>query len=400
MKPWLKLGSVVATLAFLAACSSGVENSSPPELATQAETVVWKRIAALSDDVEEIQSTGDVVRSSVDLDLTDANAIGLRFTGIDIPIGATILRANLFLLPSDSSSGTATMRVYTQISDNAATFADNPYEVTNRPRTPYINWSVPAWTVGMTLQNSAVKSPNLASIVQAVVSRSGWQPGSALAFIIETDGLREAHSFEGEPGNNPALEIVYTTDTSPPTSVSCLQNASSTFVANPTNGVQYNVHDKGQNVGVDARSKNFFVKNETGNGRKPLDVQDNGSSLCISGGKYDTLDGDNATWDAYHHGPAIYIADSANATLDNLTIHLGGDAIAFKAIDGSVDNWTVRDSYIRHAGDDAIENDAKYNGLIDDVLIDWAYMGISCRSGSSAGKIRTPPGTVTINLEC
>ena len=41
MKPWLKLGSVVVTLALLAACSSGIERpdlelgDETPELSTQ-----------------------------------------------------------------------------------------------------------------------------------------------------------------------------------------------------------------------------------------------------------------------------------------------------------------------------------------------------------------------------
>ncbi len=401
MKPWLKLGSVAATLVFLAACSSGVQQADleqgdeTPELTTQAETVVWRRIAAFSDDVEETQSTGSITRSSTDLDFTDVNAVGLRFTGIDVPKGATVLEANLFFLPSASSSGAATMRIYAQTSDNAATFEGSPYEVTNRPRATSISWSVPTWTVGMTLQNAAVKSPNLASIVQTVVNRSGWQSGNALALMVGTDGLREAHAFDGEPGNKPSLEITYTTDAPPPPSTSCLKNINR-VIANPTSGVQYDVMDYGLNVEIDARGENFTVKNEASNGRKPMQVLNNGLDLCISGGKYDTLDGDNATWDAYHYGAAISVNDSPNVVMDNLTVYVGGDAIAFKGGGHGVDNWVVRDSYIRHAGDDAAENDAKFNGLVDDVLVDWAYQGISCRTGGSAGTVKDPPGTVTL----
>lgn len=59
-----------------------------------------------------------------------------------------------------------------------------------------------------------------------------------------------------------------------------------------------------------------------------MKVLNNGSGICVSGGKYDTRDGDNATWDAYHYGPAIYVNDSPNVVLDNLAIHVGGDTIS------------------------------------------------------------------------
>lgn len=88
----------------------------------------------------------------------------------------------------------------------------------------------------MTLQHSAVKSPNLPSIVQTVVNRSRWQSGNALAFIIGTDGLRVAHAFDGEPGNKPALEVIYTTDAPPPAIPSCLEGVNR-VTANPTSGV-------------------------------------------------------------------------------------------------------------------------------------------------------------------
>ena len=39
----------------------------------------------------------------------------------------------------------------------------------------------------------------------------------------------------------------------------------------------------------------------------------------------------------------------------------------------------LRDSYIKHAGDDGIENDRNNSGRVSNVLIDSAFMGVSCR---------------------
>ena len=88
-------------------------------------------------------------------------------------------------------------------------------------------------------------------------------------------------------------------------------------------------------------------------------------------------DGDEAVWDSYHFGAAVYVTDSPGVMLEALTIELAGDAVAFVGGGGGTDGWTLRRSYVRHAGDDAVSNDAKFNGLIDDVLVDWAYQGVS-----------------------
>lgn len=176
-------------------------------------------------------------------------------------------------------------------------------------------------------------------------------------------------------------------------SSSCLTTSREVVEAESESDKQYTVEGYGVGTGIDAVGEIFAVENDPEDGAKPLQVIGNGSGLCVSGGVYDTRDGDEASWDTYHFGPTIYVTDSPEITLDHLTVLPGGDGVAFVGGGSGADNWTLRDSYIRHAGDDAVENDSKFNGLIDNVLVDWAYMGVSCRGGAFE---REPAGVITV----
>ena len=124
---------------------------------------------------------------------------------------------------------------------------------------------------------------------------------------------------------------------------------------------------KQSGVRVDARGAKILGK--------PLIINYN-RGLCFSGGVYDVGLSLSASWHTYHAsaGPIVY--NSPNATFEGLTVLNAGDGISFK--DNNA-NWLFRDSYVRHAGDDGIENDRGSSGRVSNVLIDSAFMGISCR---------------------
>jgi hypothetical protein len=54
------------------------------------------------------------------------------------------------------------------------------------------------------------KTPSLTSIVQALVNRSGWASGNAMAFIITGTGHRTAEAYEGGAGIAALLHVEYT----------------------------------------------------------------------------------------------------------------------------------------------------------------------------------------------
>jgi hypothetical protein len=76
------------------------------------------------------------------------------------------------------------VRIYGQASGDAQPFgdADRPE---NRPRTSsFVPWNIPAadhWELGMIR-----RTPNLARVVQEIVSRPDWRPYQGMAFILET----------------------------------------------------------------------------------------------------------------------------------------------------------------------------------------------------------------------
>ena len=404
----------------------------------QTDELVWKRVAASSDDAEETLSTGNTVLDSIDLDLggnaSGRTAVGVRFTGTSIPQGAQIKTAYLSFLPSAAGSSAAIMQIYAQAADNAGNFGSSvSNNITRRDLTTGVTWTVPAWNTTMDLQSPEVRSPNLASIVQAVVDRSGWQ-GDAISFVIEGSGERVAYSFEGASGNKPALEITYvSTETPPPPpptqATSCLSTTANRLTPQGTYNTTYPVEGQPANTDVQAEAAKFLAKQT--DGKTPFIIGKNASTgdICVHGGYYDSGLPDTAFWDcgdielnndpkittpeetrarndceargnfhgkgaqgikAGYYPPDETAFQTPNITIEGIAVGTTGDGVAFKA---GTDHWTFRDSYVRHAGDDGVESDFFNNGLIDNVLVDWAYSGISCRHGSKSSQ---RPVTLTV----
>lgn len=221
MKPWPKFGSVVAALVFLAACSNGVQIPEVEStLESQADGQFYGRIGASSDDAEQYQS-GSVSVSSSDLDLgsssSGATTVGLRYTDITIPAGATITEAYITFIPKGSRSTAATFTFRGQGTSDTGTFSAVTNDLSRRPLTSAsVMWNAPAWTASTTFPgDGSGRSANLKNIAQEVVDRSGWTSGNAMTFFITGTGKRLAYSFEST-GKSPALFVKYTTDTNPP----------------------------------------------------------------------------------------------------------------------------------------------------------------------------------------
>lgn len=126
-----------------------------------------------------------------------------------------------------------------------------------------------------------------------------------------------------------------------------------------------------RNAVVDARDARMLYQRGSFVGNK------NSGSFCMSGGVVDVGLSLSASWDTYHssHGPIFY--DTPNATIENLAVVNAGDCMSFKDRN---EDWLLRDSYFKNCGDDAIENDRYNNGKVQDVLVDAAFMGFSCRA--------------------
>jgi hypothetical protein len=170
-------------------------------------------IASGFDDAEQLLPNGSGKLSSSDLDLgfdgTTANTAGLRFVGVDVPHGATILSASLQFRADETDSAAAVLAIAAEAIGDAPPFSSSSGDISNRTvGTQQVGWAVPAWSKGVAGPDQA--SPDIAAVIQEVVNRADWATNNALALVITGTGYRKADSIEG--GYATQLEIKYTSD--------------------------------------------------------------------------------------------------------------------------------------------------------------------------------------------
>jgi PKD repeat protein len=169
------------------------------------------RVVASSDDAEETGS-GSVSLGSSDLELvrdSTNQTVGLRFTRITIPRGATIVNAYVQFKVDEADSEATTLTIGGQATDNAPTFTTTSKNVSSRPRTAaLVTWSPSPWT-SIGAAGPDQRTPNIAPIVQEIVSRAGWSSGNALVLVITGTGQRVAESYNGDAAGAPLLHVEY-----------------------------------------------------------------------------------------------------------------------------------------------------------------------------------------------
>ncbi len=107
------------------------------------------------------------------------------------------------------------MTLRSEAVDNAPTYPGTNSNLSNRPLTSAsVAWSPPAWSTAGA-RTAAQQTPDLSTLVQAVVGRPGWVRGNALAVQVTGSGRRTAEAFEGTFA--PLLHVEYTTGGTPPT---------------------------------------------------------------------------------------------------------------------------------------------------------------------------------------
>ena len=170
------------------------------------------RVAAATDDAEELLGSGAVDLASLALQMIDdsgAQRVGLRFQNVAVPTGAVITAAYVEFMTDVANPGSADLTIEGQAADNPGTFASGSGDITSRPTTSAsVPWTVPAWdTAGQTHQ-----SPSLVPIVQELVDRPGWASGNALVVLVSGTGRRTARSYDANPAEAPLLHIDYVPD--------------------------------------------------------------------------------------------------------------------------------------------------------------------------------------------
>jgi myo-inositol-hexaphosphate 3-phosphohydrolase len=210
------------------------------------------QIAAGNDDAEE-HSSGAVNTGSSDLELTYDKAsqqVGMRFGGVDIPRGATIVHAYLQFQVDETPtpSHPADLTVWGQASGDAAPFTTANGNISSRPKTSTsVAWSPAAWdTVGNA--GPLQQTKNISAVIEEIVGHGEWAAGQALALIITgttaaKSDSRIAESYDGSPGGAATLHIEYlplpagtttTTNAEPTTSTTSSTTSTTTTTSTST----------------------------------------------------------------------------------------------------------------------------------------------------------------------
>ncbi|MEL6534599.1 MAG: Ig-like domain-containing protein [Bacteroidota bacterium] len=172
-------------------------------------TSTSSRISDGADDVEE-RSDGSMYNNSSDLELVydgGNQVVGLYFRNLNLPQGATINSANLQFTTDETNSGTTNLTIRAHDTNAPSAFSSSTNNLSNRALTSAsVNWSPGSWSsVGQ-----KHTTPNLASVIQELVDRSGWTSSSNVALIISGTGERTAEAYEGSSGNAALLTVNYT----------------------------------------------------------------------------------------------------------------------------------------------------------------------------------------------
>jgi len=175
-------------------------------------------VNATYDDVEERTATGAIDFDSSDIELGDEHTddndnqiAGLRFTDIQLPAGAVVKNAYIqFTVDETKQKDPANYVIFAEDEINPVTFTDDAYSVTSRTwSADSVKWeNVPAWEAEDDA-GLAQQTPNIGSLVTALVNKEGWTPGNAMTFFIKGEGTRCAEAFDGEAESAAKLIIEY-----------------------------------------------------------------------------------------------------------------------------------------------------------------------------------------------
>jgi len=121
--------------------------------------------------------------------------VGLRFQGVQVPNAADVITASIqFTAAGVSHVDPCALTIQAQAVNSAGAFSVLPQNISSRARTAAsVPWSPPVWPL-VDEAGPAQRTPDLAGVVEEVITRPGWSPGNAMVFMVEGIGRRQAYS--------------------------------------------------------------------------------------------------------------------------------------------------------------------------------------------------------------
>ena len=281
------------------------------------------RVASSSDDAEENLASSSVSITSSDLELSFDGSkdqlIGMRFTGLAIPIDAVIVNAYIQFTADEVSTGAAALVISGEDADDAQTYSTAAGDLSSRASTDAsVAWNPNDWnTVGDS--GTDQQTSDISSVIQEIIDRAGWNSGDAIALTIAGSGDRTAESYNGVSASAPLLHIEY---------------------AMPADGIP-----------------RIDLDGDDSSGATDSDFE---TTLPYGGGPVAIADSD------------ALVTDSDSLTLESATIIITnpetGDALAFGALPGGITATLAPDGYsLVLSGTASL---ADYQDAIEDVTFD------------------------------
>ena len=205
--------STVADDNFPWVFSSGVENVTDLRIGLNLHNVDdvsnGISIAHAADDAEE-DAKGKVNLGSSDLELVEDSGgqiVGLRFNNLPLDRNATVRSATIQFTCDEPSSKVTSLMIAAEDSGNAQRFSTTSHDLSSRSLTrKEIAWSPEAWPIAGK-SGTAHRTPNLAPLIQSVISRKDWKPGNSIAFLISGGGKRVASAWRQESSKSARLIV-------------------------------------------------------------------------------------------------------------------------------------------------------------------------------------------------
>lgn len=193
-------------------------NDYAAQLVIEVPSKVAYQIDASDNDAEENLPTGEMDVGSSDLELgweknkaSEAQAIGLRYTGVNIPKGAKILSASIqFAQDEAKNNNPFALTIWGEASGNTKAYNNDVKNISSRNKTKAsVSWqNVNDWLTKHE-QGADQLTPDLTALIQEIVNRDDWSEGNSLGFIMEGIGTRTAESFDGTSNLAPILNIEF-----------------------------------------------------------------------------------------------------------------------------------------------------------------------------------------------
>ena len=160
------------------------------------------------DDAEENIATGAVDLSSSRLDFYVDTLVGVRFSRPNIPQGKEIVSAYVKFIAGTASNDTTNITIIGEYGNNSRVFQNLSYNISDRRLTNQtLCWSPASWNA-----NDTVKTPDITSIINEIITQPGWTEYSNMGIIFRTSkGQRSVYSYEGDPTKAASLYYEFRT---------------------------------------------------------------------------------------------------------------------------------------------------------------------------------------------